>query len=143
MKRYVAEPGSGIVNEAIEEAALSATTIVSRAEVGAALARAVRMGVLSTEDGRAASDRSRADWPALVRVPATSAVVVRADELAWEHELRGYDALQLAAALQWAELLAAPVTIATFDRQLWEAASRAGLDRLPLDLPAFLAELVT
>jgi hypothetical protein len=45
-------------------------------------------------------------------------VIARADILAWEHQLRGYDAVHLAAAVLWQEAIGAPVTMATFARQL-------------------------
>lgn len=138
MKRYVAEPGSELVNDAVSASRVSATAAISRVEVSAAFARAVRMGVLAPDDGRRAAGGFREDWSALLRVPISDVVVLRADELAWEHALRGYDAVQLAAALQWLQLLAEPISFATFDRQLWTAAGRAGLERLPADLPAFL-----
>ena len=42
VKRYVAEPGSVEVNEAISRAEVTGTALISRAEVAAALAKAVR-----------------------------------------------------------------------------------------------------
>lgn len=50
-----------------------------------------------------------------------------ADHLAWEHGLRGYDAVHLAAALPWHEALGESVTVATYDKQLWQAAQSTGL----------------
>jgi hypothetical protein len=68
-------------------------------------------------------------------------LVVRAGELAFEQDLRGYDAVHLAAALTWAEGMGESVTFATFDRQLWEgAAIHAPLTPFPEDLPALLNE---
>ena len=63
---------------------------------------------------------------------------IRAGNLAWEHNLRGYDAVHLAAALSWGEALNAPVTLATFDRQLWQAAKMQGLRAYPDDLTPYL-----
>ena len=42
VKRYVAEPGSAEVSEAISRAEAIGTALISRAEVAAALAKAVR-----------------------------------------------------------------------------------------------------
>lgn len=53
VKRYVAEPGTVEVNEAIAAAEIVGTTIVSRAEVVAALAKSVRMRLLSLADASA------------------------------------------------------------------------------------------
>ncbi len=70
-----------------------------------------------------------------MRVPVTEALVARAEALAWAHGLRGYDAVQLAAALTWQDALGREIVLATFDRQLWEAASQAGLRAWPEKLP--------
>jgi predicted nucleic acid-binding protein len=52
--------------------------------------------------------------------------VERAEALAWEHGLRGYDAVHLASALTWQESVGEQIVLATFDQQLWEAASERG-----------------
>jgi predicted nucleic acid-binding protein len=62
-----------------------------------------------------------------------------ADSLAWELGLRGYDAVHLASALLWKEGMGQEVALATFDQQLWEAASQLGLVPFPDDLPGTLA----
>jgi predicted nucleic acid-binding protein len=135
VKRYVDEGGSRRVHRIIAESQMVATAVVSRAEVGAALAKAVRLGVLTPEAGQLSVSAFRFEWPAIVRLPITESVAARADSLAWEHGLRGYDAVHLAAALHWADLVDAPVTMATFDRQLWGAAASVGLTLVPEDAP--------
>jgi hypothetical protein len=45
--------------------------------------------------------------------------------------LRGYDAIHLAAALEWQDRIGEPITVATFDQDLWRAAREAGLDCFP------------
>lgn len=134
VKRYVAEPGSSEVNEAITTAEAVGTVIISRAEVAAALAKSVRLKVLTQEQASAGLNVFRNEWLDLVRVQVTELVVTRADSLAWEHHLRGYDAVQLAAASIWQEALGAAVTMATFDQHLWTAAKRVGLAPYPADL---------
>jgi uncharacterized protein len=67
-------------------------------------------------------------------VAVTEALVTRAEALAWEHALRGYDAVQLASAVSWQESLGTDVVLATFDTHLWKAAQRAGLHAWPTDL---------
>ena len=54
--------------------------------------------------------------------------MIKASRIAFEYELRGYDSLHLAAAFLWQEALATPVTLATFDRELWLAARDVGLE---------------
>lgn len=64
----------------------------------------------------------------------TEVLLARADELAWELGLRGHEAVHLASALLWQEGMGERVTVATFDRQLWEAANQRGMICLPDDL---------
>lgn len=72
---------------------------------------------------------------------APEPLVIRAGALALEQDLRGYDAVQLALALTWAEEMAETVTFATFDRKLWTAATdHSPLAPFPDDLPALLEE---
>jgi predicted nucleic acid-binding protein len=131
VKRYVAEAGSQDIRRAVAEAAYSATSLISRAEVSAALARAVRMGVLSTRAGRTCQEAFLLDWPSIIRVGINESIVAQAGGLAWQHGLRGYDAVQLASTLAWKEALGGVVTFATFDRQLWTAARAEGVIPFP------------
>jgi predicted nucleic acid-binding protein len=135
VKRYVAEPGTAEVIALTSTAAAVATALISRAEVAAAFARAVRMGVLDGASGRRAQRRFAREWPDFVRVPVTEALVARAETLAWDHGLRGYDAVQLATALAWQDSVGQEVVLATFDRQLWETAPRVGLRAWPAAWP--------
>jgi predicted nucleic acid-binding protein len=134
VKRYVAERGSREVAAAIAAAEGVGTSLISRAETAAALAKAVRVRALTRDEAASALQVFRSEWSNLVRVQATEVLVARADQLAWELGLRGYDAVHLAAALVWQDGMGEPVTVATFDRQLWEAAGQRGLARFPEDL---------
>lgn len=138
VKRYVAELGSVEVGDAISKADVVGTALISRPEVAAALAKAVRVEALTQEEAAACLQVFREEWPDLMRVQVTEMVVTRADTLAWEHGLRGYDAVHLAAASIWQDALGEQVTFSTFDRRLWETAKRVGLAIHPADLPALL-----
>jgi uncharacterized protein len=127
VKRYVTEAGSRDVIGVTAAADAVVTSLVSRTEVAAAFARAVRVGVLDKGGGRRALRRFSREWPDLVRMSVTEALVARAADLAWEHGLRGYDAVQLASALTSQEAIGQDIVLATFDRQLWEVAPRVGL----------------
>jgi len=127
VKRYVAESGSKEVAAVIRGATAVATSVISRAEVAAAFARAVRLGVLDDVGGRRVQRRFAAEWPHFVRVPATESLVARAEALAWNHGLRGYDAVQLASAFAWQDAVGQDVVLATFDQQLTTAGAAAGL----------------
>ena len=140
VKRYVTEPGWAQVNEAISRAQVVGTALISRAEIAAAMAKAVRMDALTQEEALASLQVFREEWPDLVRVQVTEMVVARADAFAWDHGLRGYDAVHLAAASLWQDAMSEQVTLSTFDRRLWAAAERVGLALHPANLPALLDE---
>lgn len=131
VKRYVAEVGSEEVNALIAVASATGTAVISHAEVSSALAKAARMRLLSLEEAASALQVFNAEWESLIRLQLTEVLVSRAASLAWEHGLRGYDAVHLAAALFWQDMLGDPVTLASYDRQLWEAAKVTGLIAWP------------
>lgn len=135
VKRYVQEHGSRETIELTSSAEMTATSIISRAEVAAGLAKAVRSRVVPDHVAKAAQRSFAVDWPDLLRVTVTDALVERAEALAWEHGLRGYDAVHLASALTWQESAGEEIVLATFDYQLWDAAKRAGLKPWPEERP--------
>jgi len=139
VKRYVEEPGTAEIQRAIEQAAVTGTVAISFAEISAALVRAARVRAISESGAQAARERFYSDWPTYVRIQVTEELVAQAGELAWQHGLRGYDAVHLAAALVWQTRMAAPVTFATFDRALGKVAQAEGFEVLPPDLPELLA----
>lgn len=135
VKRYVAEAGSDAVAELIEGARVTATAVISRTEVTAALAKAVRVGLAARENAAAGVAAFDLDWGDLIRLEVNEAVVARAAALAWSQGLRGYDAVHLACALMWQESLGDSVTLATYDRELWRGAQSSGLTAWPQTLP--------
>jgi predicted nucleic acid-binding protein len=138
VKEYVEERGSDEVVGIVARAAMIGTALISRAEVAAALSKAVRMGVIEREEGFANFQAFRDEWFDLVRLDVTDELVARADEYAWQFGLRGYDAVHLAAASLWQDALGQRVTLATFDKTLWEAAKQTGLAIYPPDRPGLL-----
>ncbi len=135
VKRYVAEASSPVVVSLIMKADAIGTAAISRAEVSAALGKATRMKILKRDEAASALQVFTADWENLIRLQITEVLIARASALAWDHGLRGYDAVHLAAAVFWQEMLSEPVTLATFDRQLWHGASVAGLIAWPESEP--------
>jgi len=135
VKRYVTEAGSAEVIALTTGAEGVATALVTRAEVAAAFARAVHVGLLDDIGGRRAQRRFSREWPDFMRVPVTETLVARAEAVAWAHGLRGYDAVQLASAMTWQDAVGQEIVLATFDRQLWEGARDAGLRPWPERLP--------
>lgn len=135
VKRYVAESGSADVASLIRGAQAIGTAVVSRAEVAAALAKAARVGIVTRESAAAAIKFFNADWQHLIRLQFSEPLAARAGTLAWEHGLRGYDAVHLATALFWQEMLDEAVTVATYDRELWRSAQASGLSPWPEIMP--------
>ena len=140
VKRYVVEPGSSEVKALIGQAEVVGTSLISRAEVSAGLAKAIRTHALTTPQAETAAQLFRLDWPDLARLQLTEMTVARADTLAWVYSPRGYDSVHLASALLWQEVLGEAIPFATFDRHLWQAASQAGCLAWPESLEAFLSE---
>jgi predicted nucleic acid-binding protein len=131
VKLFVTEEGSEATRTMLRGTSVIGTNLLARAELGAALARGARRGFLSEADALEARRRLEGVWPTWARIAVDEALVSRAEALAWEHNLRGYDALHLASALAWQERIQHPVTLITFDRDLWEATRQAGLVAWP------------
>lgn len=132
VKRYVAEAGSAEVEALIGDARATGTAVLSRAEVSAALAKAARLGLVTRAAAMKADGAFIADWEHLIRLQFGEPLAARAGALAWEHGLRGYDAVHLATALVWRETLGEMVTVATYDRELWRGAKASGLAPWPM-----------
>ena len=127
VKQYIQERASDAVAELIEAAENSGTAIITHVEMASALSRAVRSELIPQNEARAAWKDFLSDWPFLTRLSLSSQIIERAAALAWDYHLRGYDAVHFACALLWQETLGAAVTLATFDRDLWEAGQKAGM----------------
>ena len=136
VKVYAVEPGSQGVKAVTAEAEAAGTTVLSRAEVTAALKKACRTKALEETSAALALRRFNKDWPGLIRVRITEGLVQHAGVLAWNHDLKGYDSVHLASAAAWRQALQRDVTLATFDLALWKAAQAIGLETFPPDLPA-------
>lgn len=131
VKRYIREHGTPEVEVAVQRASFISSAFITRVEVAAAFAKAVRTKLLDHETALQNLETFRQDWRDYERLEVSEMVVARADSLAWQHGLRGYDAVQLAAALIWQETLESAVTFATYDKNLWTAARQVGLEPFP------------
>jgi uncharacterized protein len=131
VKIYILEDGSRGVENLLTMADLLGTAILSRAEVSAAICKAVRTRAIQAKQASEAVKQFRTHWLSLFRLGIDGMVVEKADRLAWDHQLRGYDAIHLACALLWQESLAEIVTMATFDKELWIAAKSEGMAVYP------------
>ncbi len=133
VKLFVSEAGSERVRDLMSRAKIIGTGLLTRVELGAALARSVQRGLFSPSEALKARERVREIWPTWVHIIVDEAIVSRAEALAWTYTLRGYDAIHLACALAWQEHLGHPVILATFDRELWEVARQAKLSVWPAE----------
>jgi predicted nucleic acid-binding protein len=131
IKRYVEEPGSEDVLDWMDLADTIGTGLVTRAEVAAAITRAMRMNHLTEQVSVKALSKFRQEWVDFHRIPVNEELIARADFLACQHGLRGYNAVHLAAALIWQEALMLPVTLATYDQEFASAGEKSGLKILP------------
>ncbi|HEX4494193.1 MAG TPA: type II toxin-antitoxin system VapC family toxin [Thermoanaerobaculia bacterium] len=141
VKRYLEEPGGIQVRQLIADAEALGSVDITRVEVVAALGKAVRLGAITLEHGEASRRFFQTEWRDLSRVEITDHVLERAADLAWSHGLRGYDSVQLAAAMIWQDRLGFSVTLAAFDVKLWEAAARVGLEVYPAKTSRILERL--
>jgi predicted nucleic acid-binding protein len=127
VKLFVTEQGSQATREMFLGAWIIGTGLLARAELGAALVRGARRELLAEAEAQQARAQIERLWPTWVHITANESLVSQAEALAWKYYLRGYDAVHLASALIWQEHLDHDVVLATFDRELWEAAQQAGL----------------
>lgn len=131
VKRYIVEAGTPEVQAWIAAARLVNVSVIARAEMGAAVSKAARMGWLSAEQGQFALEWFRSEWESYGRLPVSEAAVQLADTLACRYGLRGFDAVHLACALLYHQGLGEPLSFACYDRDLWQAAREEGLEMLP------------
>ena len=130
IKRYINEPGTEDVRAWVRGAEAVSLSIITRAETASGLTRLQRRGIIPQDNYQAALEQFRLDWAWYQRIPINEELIARADFLACQHSLRGYDAVHLASALVWQETLMVPVTLATYEQELAEAGKKSGLSVL-------------
>ena len=128
VKLYVDEPGRPAVTGQVDAAVAVATARVTYAEARAAFARKRREGGLDGKGLRQVVERFDGEWAAYTVIDVSEPLVRRAGSLAERHGLRGYDAVQLAAAIELRREGGA-VSFACFDDRLRHAARR---EKLPV-----------
>jgi uncharacterized protein len=127
VKRYLVEAGSANVAQWINQSRPVSTSLITRAEMGAAITKAVRMNLINPDQGQYALNWFRTEWETLGRLPIHEATVQGADELACRYGLRGYDVVHLACALIYREGLGEQVSLATYNRLLRQAGQAESL----------------
>lgn len=134
VKRYVTETGTAWVRRICAPSAGNDvyTAHVTGAEAAAAIMRRVRRGEVPAADAVAAiSDLQRHLGNGYTPVHVTDGLVQLAIDLVQRYPLRGYDAVQLASALQVMALRQAsglsPLVFVSADNNLNAAAAAEGL----------------
>jgi predicted nucleic acid-binding protein len=131
LKQYIQESGSEEVIKLLRAADSHGTNLLTYVEMASVITRAIRMKLIHTDEAQATWKDFLVDWELLVRLDVSGQITKRAAALAWEHGLRGYDAMHFASALTWQEAIGTPVTLATYDRELSLAAKKAGMEIWP------------
>jgi hypothetical protein len=134
VKRYVREPRSDEVTALFGQAQAVGSSVLAQVEMAFTLSKGIRMKWVEQEDANRAWSDFLLHWPSFTRLVVSGSVLDRAASLAWEYGLRGYDATHFASALAWQTAIATPVTLATFDRGLWNAAKKSGMEIWPPEL---------
>lgn len=117
LKRYVTETGSSWIRQMFDPPVVNhiLASAVSSVEVIAAIARRAQGGGLSIQDGSRIVREFRMDLKSDYSLVNLMAPVIQlAMDLAEQHALRGYDAVQLAAALAARSAAVATGTDLTF-----------------------------
>lgn len=140
IKRYINEPGTTWVQSFFVPGSMHRVVVASIAgvKIVAAIARRARAGGMPSGDASLAINRFRSDLSHdFDLIEITSQLLDHANQLAEAHGLRGYDAVQLAAALaaETAARAASPsqvvagsgLTLVSADLELNRAATTEGL----------------
>lgn len=133
-KRYITETGTHWVQGLTDQVSGNTLYIarITLVELVAAISRRRKNGDLTPADAAATLSDVRADFASDYQmIEITAALVSQAEALADRHALRGYDAVQLAAAVQVNDAYTASrqpaVTLVSADLELNAAAAAEGL----------------
>lgn len=122
VKRYVAEAGTDLVHEVMQDADTWITCRTAYVET---------MRAVGLAAGRRTMRRVHDEWDSFAVIEVDQALVEHASSLALDHDLRSLDSLHLAAALV---LPPDDLVVATWDRRLHAAIRSHRLRLLPDDL---------
>jgi uncharacterized protein len=134
IKLYIQEAGTADVEQLLKQTNLSGTALICHVEIAATLAKLVRLKSLRRKPAQIAFQNFLTDWPTLIQIQINPSLLTQASNFAWVHSLRGYDAIHLAAAYTWQNLLGESLTFATYDQHLWHTAQKLGMAAFPLSL---------
>ena len=127
LKLYLNEAGSNEMAQQLVQSDGLAVCRIAWAEAHAAFARRVREVPQDAQVIEAAKKALALDWPRLLIFEIDQALMELAGEYADTFALRGYDSVQLAAAVSVQQITALPTLFACFDLRLNKAAKVLGL----------------
>jgi len=127
LKLYIKEEDSDAIEDLVQSADQTNTSLIAYAEGRAGLARAHRLGRLNERERVAATTEFESRWSALGLIPVSEELVTFAGRLTDAYPLRGYDAVHLASALTLQSDSMQRVVFSTSDGQLKSAARAEGL----------------
>jgi predicted nucleic acid-binding protein len=131
VKKYVQEAGSEQVIAFFDQHPLIGTAVLTQAEVASALSKAMRSGWVDESAILTAWQDFLTHWPAYIRLPVSAGIVEHAAAIAQQHGLRAYDAIHLASALAWGDVIGDEVIFACYSQNLAKAAEQEGLQVWP------------
>lgn len=137
VRRYARQRGSLAFRRFLLTATVVATVATTRVEIVSALRRLEREGRIGRRGIRRTLRAVDEDWPVMWKVPVNDLLIERAEHCLAAQNLRAADAIQLAAAMLFANLLGEPVTFAVFDVRLRTAARAAGFSLWPVSLARY------
>jgi predicted nucleic acid-binding protein len=130
VKRYLAETGTAWMKAMLDPTTKNEVYVarITYAEIIAAISRRQRAGSITPADAVTAKTDFRADFAGeYLPIEVTDHLIGQAALLAEKHFLRGYDAVQLAAALEVSLVYATPILVLCADAELTAAARLEGL----------------
>ncbi len=122
IKLLIVEPRSDQMQQVISGAEAIAVCRISWAEAMAGMARRQREDPISSDNLELARQHLITCWPSFAIVEISQTLVETAGRFADAFALRGYDSVQLAAAHELQVSTAGPLTFASYDRRLNQAA---------------------
>jgi predicted nucleic acid-binding protein len=136
VKRYIPEKGAAEFNQLSSQAELIGTSALTRLEAISVFAKAITLRTLSDRQAARCKKIFLRDCPQFCLVTLTDSILKSAEGIAWEYRIRMYDALHLASALVWRQMLSCPVCLATFDDVMWKIAQLMDFQVFPAILPS-------
>jgi predicted nucleic acid-binding protein len=131
LKKYIQEPGSSEVIAGWKEATGIVTSSVAYAESLASFYRKKREVTIHDKKFETILGSFQRDWRSFIRVEVSDDLNETIDKIVGDFPLRGFDAIHLASALIIQEDVSEDFLFACYDKVLFLAAQKAGLQTLP------------